>query len=281
MNEFLAGQVASEREYEENRQLMDRVRRDMSVSRIFCLFGNIAAFLVSIASTFLWSVNTRVEIMVELGATELTEKAFPLLSLLLLYAPAMAGLQIATELTHRRLYPRISAYTSMAFLALILANFFVQFQYASQDIPFSLYLAAEMIFSFVNISALGRMQMLSTREGYPDFNFAVSHAMSGEQDRYVRMREEWLKKDKKLDYHDKNEQPIQDIVTDNSENSHEMDGVSVNSQKQDEWFFISKNSEADDKVEYEPDSVCADPSYLPSDDFYDIPEKEDIRRKPL
>ena len=279
MNEFLAEQVASEREYNENRALMQRSERERSVSRLFCLYGNIAVFLLSIASMFLWSVNTRVEIMVEIGATELTEKPLPLFCLLMFYTPFMIGLAVASDIQRRALFTRISGYVSLALLILTIVNLFAQFQYTSQDVPVIVYLVSEVIFSYIALNAYGRMEMLSTREGYPDFDYAVMAEKTSVQDRYIRMREEWLNKDKKLSYHSKNEQPISDPGVIEPEKPDETEGVYVTSDEQKEWFFISQNNEAvEEKEEFEPDSVTADPSYLPPDDFY---KTEDIRKKPL
>ena len=281
MNEFLAEQVAIEREYHENRLLMERSRRELASSRAFCLFGNIGVFLICIASTFLWSVNTRVEIMIELGATELTEKAFPMLSLLLFYVPGMIALALATDIKQKSIFPRISAYLSIALLVIVVINWILQFQYTTQNLPCIIYLVAEILFSYTSLNAFGRMEQLSTRDGYPDFHYAVMTERTSQQDKYLREREEWESK-KRSESPSTSEDALKAPGVIKAEKPTEMDGVYAESTEQNEWFFVSQTTDAaEEKPVIEPDSVSVDPSYLPDDDFYKIYEKEDIRKKPL
>ncbi|MBQ3920157.1 MAG: hypothetical protein II695_10810 [Oscillospiraceae bacterium] len=285
MNTHFIKESNAEAEYDRNKQLMLKAKRDLGISRIFCVFANFAVFAIAIMRTFLWSVNTRVEIMVELGATELTEKAFPLFSVLLFYAPIMGVLALLSDINTSSRGIRICGYTSIAALVLVVLNTLVQIVYTKDDIFMIIYLALEIIFAFISLNAHGQIDILSTKEGFPDFNYAVQRNITTEQKKYMQHREDYvLRQTAGLRKNDP-ERASDDIIIDKAD-GHEMDGVSVDTDDQERWFRQSQLEQAiEDSQEEEEDmsDIAADPDYLPTEEFYknNYRDKEDIRRLPL
>lgn len=119
--------------------------------------------------------------------------------------------------------------------------------------------------------SLKELDYLVTQEGFPTFNLSMHYFG---RSRYVKFREKWLDKNKKLNYYSESEKPVENVIVTAAETADGMDGVSADSGSEEKWF--EKNMEM----------TAAAKENVPEDDVMDgidlsgleLPEEESFYR---
>ncbi|MGN0667069.1 MAG: hypothetical protein ACI4KF_11165 [Huintestinicola sp.] len=119
------------------------------------------------------------------------------------------------------------------------------------------------------------LDYLKTQEGFPDFDLNMNYMG---RSHYVKMRNKWLEKNKKLEYFTPDEMPLEEYETiqESGNKTAGMYGIKAAEKHKNDWFqssvktaYTKENTDSMDEISETP--------FLPEEEY----EKDDIRRKPL
>lgn len=126
------------------------------------------------------------------------------------------------------------------------------------------------------IRSYKEMDLLKDEEGYPEFNYLLE---KDKNSKYVKYREKWLRKQKKLDYYGKEERPLQNYSITEAPSANDMDSIGVENSDCDRWFDDSSRiAESEEKPQIDISEIETDKSALPDESEYVI---DDPRKRPL
>ncbi|MGN0643151.1 MAG: hypothetical protein ACI4JJ_08375 [Huintestinicola sp.] len=122
------------------------------------------------------------------------------------------------------------------------------------------------------------LDYLVTQEGFPDFDLNMNYMG---RSRYVKMRERWLKKEKKFEYYSPSEKPEKKYYIVPDENKDKMESLSIDSENKDNWFTKGEQAKTTSENLGIMDEIATDFSFEDEPSEQEPQEKDDIRRKPL
>lgn len=259
---------------------MVKVKQNFSVAWGYNFVFNIVVFAVSLAYIYLWLSFTNAGIKQSLRLEEeIGIIYFPGFAVTLFFTPALAVMSYFCDIFFIKKLNRICQVIYLIILCFAVANLFLRFE--PMKISHLIGLIAYSVFGLWTedfaVRSYGELEFLSTREGFPDFNYALE---AERHSKYVKYRERWLKKSKKLDYYTDSERPVTDYTVVAAEKENAMDGVSLESEKCSQWFegknTDKSSSQGDEMDPLEIDGV--DTSQLPDESEYII---DDVRKRPL
>lgn len=278
MNE-LEEDIIREHMYEDHRERMAVVRKNLKGTRLYNVYFNLLVIFVSVFGLYLWFCYTNAGIKMALTlAEEVGQITFPWYAVTFFLTPPVAVMSYLADIY---LSKKLNIACEIIYLVILLfsvSNLFLRFE------P----MAILGIFLLIVYSGLGlwtqdlsvrsykELEYLRTQEGFPDFNYGIER---DRHSRFVKYREKWLKNQKKQDYYSDNEKPVEDFNIVPAEKSSEMDGISVDTEVCSDWFEGKNDTPAEEnKGTSHMEQLEADPSLLPDSSEYIV---EDIRHKPL
>lgn len=280
MNE-LEENIIREHMYEDHRQRMETVKKNLKITRIYNFYFNLLMTFVSVFGIYLWFCYTNAGIKLALTLEEeIGQILFPWYAVTFFLTPPITVMSYLADIY---LNKKLTAACDICYLIILLfsvSNLFLRYE------PMAL---MGMIFLIV-YSGLGlwtqdlavrsykELEYLRTQEGFPDFNYGIER---DRHSRFVKYREAWLKKQKKQDYYSDNEKPVTDFAIVPADQGGEMEGIRIDTQTCFDWYEDKKDISEKDKSESDNSDMEyleADPSMLPDSSEYII---DDIRRKPL
>ncbi|MBQ8568800.1 MAG: hypothetical protein IJ446_06255 [Oscillospiraceae bacterium] len=129
--------------------------------------------------------------------------------------------------------------------------------------------------------SLKELDYLVTQEGFPSFNLAMQYFG---RSRYVKFRENWLKKEKKYDYYSEKARPVANITVTAAETPDGMDGISADAKSGEQWFENNQSlTEEEKKADMEDnamDGIDCSALELPEDESY-YRDPSDKKRRAL
>ena len=205
----LEKEVVREKKYEENRRKMDIVKRNLMISRIYNVYLNLAVTLISAASMYIWVSYTSAGIkMVHILAEEVGTISFPWFGATFFIAPILLILSFVSDVFLIRKLSRISQVVYILLCIFTVLEIFLRFEPMKPSHIFILLVYSVLGFWSEDfaIRSYKEMDRLKDEEGYPEFNYLLE---KDKNSKYVKYREKWLRKQKKLDYYGKEERPLQ------------------------------------------------------------------------
>lgn len=278
--EELEESIIREHNYDEYYTRMIKVKQNFSVAWGYNFVFNIVVFAVSLAYIYLWLSFTNAGIKhANLIEEELDIIYFPGFAVTLFFTPALAVISYLCDIFFVKKLNRICQCIYLIILIFAVSNLVIMFE--PMKISHLIGLIAYSVFGLWTqdfaVRSYGELEFLSTREGFPDFNYALE---AERHSKYVKYRERWLKKNKKLDYYTDSERPVTDYTVVAAEKKNAMDGISLESDKCSQWFegknTEKSSSQGDEMAPLEIDGV--DASELPDESEYFI---DDVRKRPL
>lgn len=207
----LEKEVVREKKYEENRRKMDIVKRNLMISRIYNVYVNLAVTLISAASMYIWVSYTSAGIkMVHILAEEVGTISFPWFGATFFIAPILLILSFVSDVFLIRKLSRISQVVYILLCIFTVLEIFLRFEPMKPSHIFILLVYSVLGFWSEDfaIRSYKEMDLLKDEEGYPEFNYLLE---KDKNSKYVKYREKWLRKQKKLDYYGKEERPLQKL----------------------------------------------------------------------
>ena len=199
----LEKEVVREKKYEENRRKMDIVKRNLMISRIYNVYVNLAVTLISAASMYIWVSYTSAGIkMVHILAEEVGTISFPWFGATFFIAPILLILSFVSDVFLIRKLSRISQVVYILLCIFTVLEIFLRFEPMKPSHIFILLVYSVLGFWSEDfaIRSYKEMDLLKDEEGYPEFNYLLE---KDKNSKYVKYREKWLRKQKKLDYYGK------------------------------------------------------------------------------
>lgn len=278
MNE-LEENFIREHMYEDHRQRMAVVRKNMKGTRIYNVYFNLLVIFVSVFGLYLWFCYTNAGIKLALTLDkEVGQISFPWYAVTFFLTPPVAVMSYLADIY---LTKKLNIACEIIYLVILLfsvSNLFLMYE------PMAFF----GILLLIGYSGLGlwtqdlsvrsykELDYLKNREGFPDFNYGIER---DRHSRFVKYREKWLKKQKKQDYYSDSEKPVADFAVVPAEKSDRMDGISVDTEVCSDWFEGKNEAPTEEnKVTSDMEQLEADPSLLPDSSEYIV---DDIRHKPL
>ena len=209
----LEKEVVREKKYEENRRKMDIVKRNLMISRIYNVYVNLAVTLISAASMYIWVSYTSAGIkMVHILAEEVGTISFPWFGATFFIAPILLILSFVSDVFLIRKLSRISQVVYILLCIFTVLEIFLRFEPMKPSHIFILLVYSVLGFWSEDfaIRSYKEMDLLKDEEGYPEFNYLLE---KDKNSKYVKYREKWLRKQKKLDYYGKEERPATVCLT--------------------------------------------------------------------
>ena len=203
----LEKEVVREKKYEENRRKMYIVKRNLMISRIYNVYVNLAVTLISAASMYIWVSYTSAGIkMVHILAEEVGTISFPWFGATFFIAPILLILSFVSDVFLIRKLSRISQVVYILLCIFTVLEIFLRFEPMKPSHIFILLVYSVLGFWSEDfaIRSYKEMDLLKDEEGYPEFNYLLE---KDKNSKYVKYREKWLRKQKKLDYYGKEERP--------------------------------------------------------------------------
>lgn len=129
--------------------------------------------------------------------------------------------------------------------------------------------------------SLKELDYLVTQEGFPGFNLAIQYFG---RSRYVKFRENWLKKEKKYDFYSEKSRPVENVTITEADTPDGMDGIAADSESGEQWFEKNQALSVEEKKvvleENAMDGIDCSTLDLPEDESYYC-DPSDKRRKSL
>lgn len=223
----LEKEVVREKKYEENRRKMDIVKRNLMISRIYNVYLNLAVTLISAASMYIWVSYTSAGIkMVHILAEEVGTISFPWFGATFFIAPILLILSFVSDVFLIRKLSRISQVVYILLCIFTVLEIFLRFEPMKPSHIFILLVYSVLGFWSEDfaIRSYKEMDRLKDEEGYPEFNYLLE---KDKNSKYVKYREKWLRKQKKLDYYGKEERPLQNYSITEAPSANDMDSIGV------------------------------------------------------
>lgn len=273
--------IIREYTYNDHHERMMAVRKNFTVARIYNVYISAVFWIISLVNLN-WAISNSLWGLVaaELLAGENTEMYyFPFSWVTVWTAFFVALFSILADAFLNKKFSAISFWIHLLTLVLTVLNLIFKFQ--PMKIVDSVIL---LIYSFIGmwtedfaIRSYKELDYLSEQEGYPDFNPLLEIPRHS---KFVKYRNKWLEKTKKLEYYADNEKPIDDlnVTVTAAETSSEMDGVSVDIEKQSDWFEGKDPKAPKPRSDLMDEIVNDEEIVLPDESEYIV---EDVRRKPL
>lgn len=271
--------IIREHMYEDHRQRMAVVRKNLKGTRIYNVYINLLVIFVSVFGLYLWLSFTNAGIKLALTLDEeVGQISFPWYAVTFFLAPPVAVMSYLADIY---LTKKLNIACEIIYLVILLfsvSNLFLRFEPMAilGILLLIVYSGLGLWTQDLSVRSYKELDYLKTQEGFPDFNYGIER---DRHSRFVKYREKWLKNQKKQDYYSDKEKPVEDFAVVPAEKSSEMDGISVDTEVCSNWF------EGKDKIstEYKKDTsdmeqLEADPSLLPDSSEYIV---DDIRHKPL
>lgn len=195
----LEKEVVREKKYEENRRKMYIVKRNLMISRIYNVYVNLAVTLISAASMYIWVSYTSAGIkMVHILAEEVGTISFPWFGATFFIAPILLILSFVSDVFLIRKLSRISQVVYILLCIFTVLEIFLRFEPMKPSHIFILLVYSVLGFWSEDfaIRSYKEMDLLKDEEGYPEFNYLLE---KDKNSKYVKYREKWLRKQKKLD----------------------------------------------------------------------------------
>lgn len=275
----LEKEVVREKKYEENRRRMNIVKRNLMISRIYNIYVNLAVTLISAASMYIWISYTNAGIkMVHILAEEVGTISFPWFGATFFIAPILLILSFVSDVFLIRKLSRISQIVYILLCIFTVLEIFLRFEPMKPSHIFILLVYSVLGFWSEDfaIRSYKEMDLLKDEEGYPEFNYLLE---KDKNSKYVKYREKWLRKQKKLDYYGKEERPLQNYSVTEAPSANNMDSIGVENSDCDKWFDDSSRiAESAEKPQIDISEIEADKSALPDESEYVI---DDPRKRPL
>lgn len=278
--EELEESIIREHNYDEYQARIVKVKKNFSVAWGYNFVFNIVVFAVSLAYIYLWLSFTNAGIKQSLRLEEeIGIIYFPGFAVTLFFTPALAVMSYFCDIFFIKKLNRICQVIYLIILLFAVSNLVIRFE--PMKISHLIGLIAYSVFGLWTedfaVRSYGELEFLSTREGFPDFNYALE---AERHSKYVKYRERWLKKSKKLDYYTDSERPVTEYTVVAAEKENAMDGVSLESEKCSQWFEGKNTDKSSSQgVEMDPLEIDGvDVSELPDESEYII---DDVRKRPL
>ena len=223
----LEKEVVREKKYEENRRKMYIVKRNLMISRIYNVYVNLAVTLISAASMYIWVSYTSAGIkMVHILAEEVGTISFPWFGATFFIAPILLILSFVSDVFLIRKLSRISQVVYILLCIFTVLEIFLRFEPMKRSNIFILLVYAVLGFWSEDfaIRSYKEMDLLKDEEGYPEFNYLLE---KDKNSKYVKYREKWLRKQKKLDYYGKEERPLQNYSITEAPSANDKDSIGV------------------------------------------------------
>lgn len=278
--EELEESIIREHNYDEYHARMVAVKRNFTVSYVYNVIFNVIIFAVSLAYIYLWLSYTSAGIRY---ANTLEEEVgvinFPGYAVTLFFTPALVIMSYFCDIFYVKKLNRICQVIYLIILLFAVSN--LAFRYEPMKISHMILLIVYSVLGLWTedfaVRTYGELEFLSSKEGFPDFNYAIE---KDRHSKFVKYRERWLKKNKSLDYYTDSERPVTEYTVVAAENESVMDGISLDNEQCSSWFegksTEKSNSQGDVMDILEPDSI--DTSKLPDESEYII---DDVRKRPL
>lgn len=275
----LEEKIIREHMYNDHRERMEAVRKNMKISRIFNFYINLLVIFISVFGIYLWYCYTNAGIKLALTLDEeIGQILFPWYAVTFFLTPPAA---IMSYLADIYLTKKLNIACEIIYLVILIfsvSNLFIRYEPMALMgmILLIIYSVLGLWTQDLAVRSYKELEYLSTQEGFPDFNYGI------EQDRhsrFVKYREAWLKKQKKQDYYSHNEKPVSDFSIVPADSSTGMDSISVDIKTCSDWYEGKDDPAPEEAAELsDMENLEADPSLLPDSSEYEI---DDIRRKPL
>lgn len=272
-------EVVREKKYEENRRRMNIVKRNMNISRIYNVYFNIAMTVISVACMYIWNSYTIYGIKkAAILDEEIGTVSFPWFGATFFIAPVVLILSFLADIFLIKKLSKISQFIYALLCAFSVLEIFLRFEPMKTSHIFILlvYSVLGMWSEDFSVRSYKEMDLLKDEEGYPEFNYLLEKDIHS---KYVKYREKWLRKQKKLDYYGNAEKPLQKFSVTEAESANDMDSIGVDNSDCDKWFDESTEIE---KNEEKPNiDICeieVDRTALPDESEYVI---DDPRKRPL
>lgn len=278
MNE-LEENIIREHMYEDHRQRMETVKRNMKGTRLFNVYFNLLVIFVSVFGVYLWLSYTNAGIKLALTLDEeIGQILFPWYAVTFFLAPPVAVLSYFADVYLKKKFNIACEIIYLVILLFSVSNLFFRYEPMAFRglILLIVYSGIGLWTQDLSVRNYKELDYLRTQEGFPDFNYCIER---DRHSRFVKSREAWLKRKKKQDYYSGNEKPVSEFAVVPADNGGGMDGISVDSQVCGDWFEGKNDSSSEEKNDFsDMEDLEADPSLLPDNSEYII---DDIRHKPL
>lgn len=265
--------------YEDHRQRMEKVRKNMKSTRIYSVYFNLLVTFVSVFGLYLWLSYTNAGIKLALTLDkEVGQILFPWYGVTFFLTPPVAVMSYLADIY---LTKKLNIACEIIYLVILLfsvSNLFLRFEPMAilGIILLIVYSGLGLWTQDLSVRSYKELDYLKTQEGFPDFNYGIER---DRHSRYVKYREKWLRNQKKQDYYSDREKPVAEFDVIPSEKSSEMDGISVDTTVCSGWFEEKAEMPSVEKTELsDMEQLEADPSMLPDSSEYIV---DDIRHKPL
>lgn len=271
--------IIREHMYEDHRQRMSVVRRNMKGTRIYNVYINLIVVFISVFRLYLWLSYTNAGIKLALTLEEeVGEILFPWYAVTFFLTPPVVLMSYLADIY---LSKKLNIACEIIYLVILLfavLNLFLRFEQMAilGILLLIVYSVLGLWTQDLSVRSYKELDYLKTQEGFPDFNYCIER---DRHSRFVKYREKWLKNQKKQDYYSDREKPVSDFSVVPAEKSGEMDGISVDSEVCSDWFEEKSEIPFDKNTAHsDMEQLEADPSMLPDSSEYIV---EDIRHKPL
>lgn len=278
MNE-LEENIIREHMYEDHRQRMAVVRKNMKGTRIYNVYFNLLVIFVSVFGLYLWLCYTNAGMKLALTLdTEMEQVTFPWYAVTFFLTPPVAVMSYLADIYQKK---KLNIACEIIYLVILLfsvSNLFLGFEPMAilGILLLIVYSGLGLWTQDLSVRSYKELDYLRTQEGFPDFNYGIER---DRHSRFVKYREKWLKNQKKQDYYSDREKPVAEFAVVPAEKSSEMDGISVDTDTCSDWFEEKDEIPADEnKNTVDMELLEADSSLLPDSSEYIV---DDIRHKPL
>ncbi|MCM1579076.1 MAG: hypothetical protein NC078_09795 [Ruminococcus sp.] len=280
---------------EENRRRMRTVKNNFTVTRIYNVYLGFPLALISLLLLVGWIMTTGTGIRKSLVMLEETPEPvyFPWFAVTAFLVPFIAVLSFLADSKPKRVFSLAAFLLHLCILAFAAANLI--FKLEPMQLSHMIFLA---VYGFLGmwsedfaLRSYKELEYLVTQEGFPDFNFNLEQ---GRYSRYVKYRNEWLKRQKKQDNRvlSPKERPTEKAVTTKAESENEMEGISVSEADKSGWFEEMENvPNVPREPVFDPVPKAESPDGEPPGDMNEIvtegggivPDEliDDPRRRPL
>ena len=265
--------------YEDHRERMAVVRKNLKGTRIYNFYFNLLVSVISIFGLYLWLCYTNAGIKLALILTEeVGQITFPWYAVTFFLTPPVTVMSYLADIFLKK---KLNIACEIIYLIILLfsvSNLFIRFEPMGVMgiILLIVYSVLGLWTQDLSVRSYKELEYLSTQEGFPDFNYGIER---DRHSRFVKYREKWLRNQKKQDYYSDREKPVSEFAVVPAEKSDSMDGISVDTEVCSDWFEGKDDAPEEENKEYsDMEQLEADPSLLPDSSEYIV---EDIRRKPL
>lgn len=264
--------------YNDHASRMKAVHKNFKITRIYNVYFNILMSIVSIFGLYLWlsytnaGIKHAVRMEEEIGAI-----SFPFFGLTFFTVPIATVLSYIADVYLSKKLSRTVQIIYIGMLLFSVINLIVRFE------PMHFVdLAILIVYSVLGIwtqdfamRSYKELDYLKNQEGFPDFNHLIER---DRHSKYVKYRDKWLNKEKKLDYFTENERPVTDYTVTASDDPTVMDGISISESSCSSWFE-DKSPDAAQSVSDDMDSLeTVNPEFEADEREYIF---DDPRKRPL